>query len=76
MGFEVVGGVMTKRGMTAFRVVMGYVVTDCEPGLGQIRKLALVEQLGFKPAPERFGLGIVVAVATPTPALLGPVPGG
>ena len=74
MGFEVVGGAITERGMAAFSVVIDHVVADCKPGFGQTRKLALVGQFGFRPAPERFGAGIVVAVATPAPTLLGHIP--
>ena len=76
MGFEVVGGAIAEYGMVAFGVVVGNVVADCKPSFCQIRELAPVEQFGFEPAPKRFSVGVVAAVAAPAPSLLGPVPGG
>jgi hypothetical protein len=59
--------------MAAFGVVIGDVVADFEPGFGQSRKAAAVEQFGFKAAPKRFGVGVVVTVAAPAHALPGTV---
>ena len=49
--------------MSAFGVVVSDVVADFELGFGQAGEVTAVEQLGFEAAPERFGGGVVVAVA-------------
>jgi hypothetical protein len=61
--------------MSTFGVVVGDVVADFELGFGQAGEVAAVEQFSFEAAPERFGVGVIVAVAAPAPALLGPVSG-
>jgi len=50
-------------------------VADVARGFGQAGEAAAVGQLGVAAAPKRFGGGVVVAVAAPAPALLGPVAG-
>ncbi|GAC1377310.1 MAG: hypothetical protein NVSMB30_23980 [Hymenobacter sp.] len=57
MGFEVVRGEVTERGVAAFGVVVSEVVADIEPGIFQPRKAAAVEQFGFEAAPKRCGVG-------------------
>ena len=69
MGFEVVRRMVTVGGLAALSVVLGHVVADFELGLGQAEVAAAVEQFGFEPAPERFGVGVVIEVAAPTHTL-------
>jgi hypothetical protein len=59
--------------VAALVVVVGYVLGQFQPGFFQAGEAAAVEQFGFEPAPERLGLGLVVAVAAPAHALRGPV---
>jgi hypothetical protein len=56
--------------VTAFGVVIGNVVADFQLGFSQPREAPPVEQFGLEAALKRFGMGIVVAVAAPAPALL------
>ena len=70
VSFEVVGRLAKVRRGASFGVVVGDVVADFNLGFGQAGEVTAVEQLGFEAAPKRFGVGIVVAVATPALALL------
>ena len=58
--------------MPPLGVVLGDVVADFELGFGQAGEAAAVGQFGFEAAPKRFGVGLVVAVAAPAPALPAP----
>ena len=60
MGFELVEGLLGKRIVLPFGIVIGHVVVDLERGFGQPREAAAVEEFGFKVAPTRFGMRVIV----------------
>ena len=74
LGFDVVGGTATEGGVPTFGIVVSDVMADFEPGFGQAREMAAVEQFRLEAAPKGLGLGVVVAVAAAALRTHGPVP--
>ncbi len=68
-GLEVIRGEVAEGGMSALRVVVGYIVTDFQARFAQVAEAATVEQFGFEPTPKGFGVGVILAVAAPAHAL-------
>ena len=67
--FEVVWRLIAKRRVASFGIVVGHMAADFELGLGQSGEAVAVEQFGCEAASKGFGVGVVVAVATPAHAL-------
>lgn len=65
LGFEVVGRTVAEGEVPPLGVVVSGVVADFQLGFGQPGKAAAVEQFGFEAPPKGFGVGVIVAVATP-----------
>ena len=61
--------------MSALGVVVDGMVPDFQACFAQVADAAAIEQFGFEATPKGFGVGIVVAVAAPAPALPGSVAG-
>ncbi len=56
--------------MPALVVVVSQIMADFWVRFAQVAESAASEQLRFKPALQRFGAGVIIAVAAPAPARL------
>lgn len=55
--------------MLPFGFVISEIMADFQARFTEVAEAAPVKQFGFKSAPKRFGMGIIVAVAVPAHAL-------